>query len=102
MTTYEIEIRSFSIQAVTTEGQRAEMDGLRVLLADLIDGIDQDKLERGPGYGEDGMDHHSVFVEPKNVGEAVRRLNEAGYATDEDDDGEEIDDTPVLTDDMYA
>lgn len=102
MITYEIEIMSFSIQSVTTEGQRAEMDGLRVLLADLIEGIDQDKLERGPGYGEDGMDHHSVFVEPRNVGEAVSRINAAGYATDEDEDEDDEEDVPMLTDDMYA
>lgn len=86
---YEIEIKAFSFQTVTTEGQRQEMDGLRILCSDLIEGIDQDRLDRGQGYGEDGMDHHSIFVSPGDVGEAVRRINAAGYATDEDESEDE-------------
>lgn len=89
---YEIEIMDHSFQGVTTEQQRAEMDGLRELCADLIAGIDQDKLDRGDAYGEDGMNHTSIFVSAGDVAEAVRRINGAGYATDEDDILEEDED----------
>lgn len=94
---YEIEIMSFSFQSVTDEGQRAEMDALRVLCADLIEGIDQEKLS---AYREDMMDHHSIMVSPGDVGEAVRRINEAGYATDEDEseDDDEEEDTTLYDD----
>lgn len=99
---YEIEILTHSFQSVTSEGQRAEMDQLRELCADLIEDIPQDKLERGPYYGEDGMDHHSLFVALGCVGEAVRRLNEAGYATDEDESDEEDEDEGItLYDGMF-
>jgi hypothetical protein len=87
-TTYEIEV--FNTWGFGNDAnQREIMDGLRILCADLIEGIDQSKAERGDSYGEDGMDHSSIFVEPGCVGEAVRRINEAGWATDEDEVEEE-------------
>lgn len=82
---YEIEILSHSFQSVTDEGQRKEMDSLRESLADLIQGIDQEKPSI---YREDPLDHHSIMVGFNDVGEAVRRINEAGYATDEDESDE--------------
>ena len=101
---YEIEILPHSFQSVTDEGQRAEMDGLRVKLAELIEGIDQEKMHwivEHNAYGEDGMNHHSIFVGLGNVGEAVRRINEAGYATDEDESDDEDEEESVLYDDIF-
>ncbi len=83
---WEIEI--FDNGTWSTEKLRIEgMDGIRHLCADLVEGIDQakDSLYNG----EDGMDHTSIFVEPASVGEAVRRINECGFATDEDESEEE-------------
>ncbi len=67
----------------TEKSQRESMDGLRVLCADLIEGIDQEKSSI---VRDDAMDHTSVFVHPNTIAEAVRRINAVGYATDEDDE----------------
>lgn len=83
MVSYEIRVMGYSF---FTTNQWEEMDGLRELCSDLIEGIPQDKLERGLYYGDDGMEHTSIFVKPEDIGEAVRRINESGYATDEDEE----------------
>jgi hypothetical protein len=57
----------------------ADMVVIRELCADLIEGIDQSR-------GEQISTHTTLTVEPASVGEAVRRLNHAGYTTDEDPD----------------
>lgn len=96
--TVRYEINIFDNGVWATEALRKEgMEGIRKLCVDLIEGIDQakDSLYNG----EDGMDHTSIFVEPASVGEAVRRINECGFATDEDEtedeDLEEGSDFPV-------
>lgn len=66
----------------------ADMPKIREACADLIEGIDQSKAERGPFYGEDGMLHTDLIVEPSSVGEAVRRINALGFCTDEDPEEE--------------
>lgn len=80
----EIAVRSYSIQSPAT--RRQEMDGLRQLCADLSSGISQEKRTWDNAYGEDGLDHLSIFVHAQHVGMAVHRINEAGYATDSDED----------------
>lgn len=95
---YEIEILSHSFQSVTDAGQRVEMDGLRMACADLIQGIDQAK----PSIYHEDMEHHSIMVSPGDVGEAVQRINAAGYATDEDEsDGGEDNEDVTLYDGMF-
>lgn len=97
---YEIEVFNHGAALGATDAQvRETMDGIRHMCADLLVG-DQEKHswmgspESGyDAYGEDGLDHTSIFVHPMQVGEAVRRINECGYATDEDpadEDEEEI------------
>ncbi|MEO6891587.1 MAG: hypothetical protein ABI324_21575 [Ktedonobacteraceae bacterium] len=80
----------YQIEVIDTLGMGASqqeiMDGIRYLCADLIEGIDQ---QREGCEGPEAMDHTSIYVEPMSVGEAVRRINEYGYATDEDEQKED-------------
>lgn len=66
-----------------------DMPKIRKACSDLIEDIDQSKEEQGPFYGEDGLEHIDLIVEPASVGEAVRRINELGYSTDEDESEED-------------
>ena len=70
MATWQINIESESYST------SVNMEAVREACADLIDGIEQ---ENGRGFCGDW-----VYVNAYDVGEAVRRINELGYATDED------------------
>ena len=51
----------------------ANMEKVREACADLL-------------QGEQPTEHNSIIVNSQRVGEAVRRINELGYSTDEDEE----------------
>ncbi len=58
--------------------QAVDMQALRAALSDLIEGYEQVDNQ----YGEEG---EFVMVDNLSVGEAVRRITQLGYSTDEDE-----------------